>query len=592
MDQTTSLQLGYQKFRSIYAATIVFSFFGNLLMFVGPLYMLQVYDRVLTSRNETTLAVLTLIALAMLVSYGLLELIRTKLLVRAGLQFDEIVANPVFHRVVKQKTVLPGGHSQIALSDIDRVREFLTGHGVLAFFDAPWVPIYLALCFAFHPWLGMVATSGAAIIFGLALANEVITRRALIDAGEAAQGASFFANATMQNAEVIQALGMEEPLTSSWSKRHDKMLFNQALGSDRAGLIMATSKSIRMSLQIAIIGVGAFLAINQEISPGVMIAASIIMGRALSPVEQAVGQWKQFVVARTSHKRLKLLFDNTPDDEERVKLPAPEGHLSVEGLCANVPGAHDPLLRGVSFGLHPGEVLTIVGPSGSGKTTLVRHLVGASIPVAGAVRLDGTELQHWQPRQLGRYMGYLPQDVKLFGGTIAENISRFEENPKDADIVAAAKLAGAHEMIQRLSNGYSTDVGERGIFLSGGEKQRIGPARAVYRNPSLIVLDEPASNLDSVGEQALAACVQEVKAMGKTVILITHKANLLSLSDKTLMLVNGMVEKFAPTSDFFGRRVETDPQEKVAHAHLSKGVDSKTNINPLPSSRTKAPRRT
>jgi ATP-binding cassette subfamily C protein len=591
MGQASSLQFGYRKFRSIFAAAVVFSFFANLLMFVGPLYMLQVYDRVLTSRNEMTLIMLTVIALAMLVSYGVLELIRTKMLVRAGLQFDEIVANPVFHRVVKQKTVLPGGHAQVALSDIDRVREFMTGHGVLAFFDAPWVPIFLALCFAFHPWLGAVATSGAVIIFGLALANEFVTRQALIDAGEAAQRASFFANATMQNAEVIKALGMEEQLTSRWSKRHDEMLLNQALGSDRAGLIMATSKFIRMSLQILILAVGAFLAINQEISPGVMIAASIIMGRALSPVEQAVGQWKQFVAARTSHKRLKLLFDNMPDDEEYVELPVPEGNLSIEGLFANVPGTHDPLLRGVSFALRSGEVLTIVGPSGSGKTTLVRHLVGASIPAGGAVRLDGTELQHWRPRQLGRYMGYLPQDVKLFGGTIAENISRFEDKPNDADIVAAAKLAGAHEMIQRMSNGYNTDVGERGIFLSGGEKQRIGLARAVYRTPCLIVLDEPASNLDNVGEQALAACVRELKAMGKTVILITQKANLLGLSDKTLMLVNGMVEKFGPTSDFFARRLKPDPQDEVEHAHQPKDVDRKNNIGLPPAARARKPRR-
>lgn len=580
MDQISSLQLEYRKFRSIFAATIIFSFFANLLMFVGPLYMLQIYDRVLTSRNEMTLVMLTIIALAMLVSYGLLELIRTRLLVRAGLQFDEVVANPVFHRVVKQKTVLPGGHAQIALSDIDKVREFMTGHGILAFFDAPWVPIFLALCFAFHPWLGMVATGGAVIIFGLALANEFITRRALVEAGEAAQGASLLANATMQNAEVIQALGMEEQLTSRWSKRHDDMLLNQALGSDRAGLIMAISKFIRMSLQIVILAVGAFLAIQQEISPGVMIAASIIMGRALSPVEQAVGQWKQFVGAHISHKRLQLLFDNIPDDEQYVEQPTPAGELLVEGLFANVLGTHEPLLRGITFRLHPGEVLTIVGPSGSGKTTLVRHLVGASISTSGAVRLDGTELQHWNPRQLGHHMGYLPQGVKLFGGTIAENISRFEEKPNDADIIAAAKLAGAHELIQRLNNGYNTEVGERGMFLSGGEKQRIGLARAVYRAPCLIVLDEPASNLDSVGEQALTACVRELKAMGKTVILVTHKANLLGLSDKTLMLVNGMIEKFGPTNDFFGRRVAQNAPSRGSHTRTPKDFDKTRPASP------------
>jgi PrtD family type I secretion system ABC transporter len=375
---------------------------------------------------------------------------------------------------------------------------------------------------------------------------------------------------------------MEEHLTSRWSKRHDEMLLNQALGSDRAGLIMATSKFIRMSLQIMILAVGAYLAIHQEISPGVMIAASIIMGRALSPVEQAVGQWKQFVGARTSHKRLKLLFDNMPDDEEHVELPVPTGELSVEDLFANVPGTHETLLRGTTFQLHPGEVLTIIGPSGSGKSTLVRHIVGASVPVGGAVRLDGTELKHWSPKQLGRHMGYLPQDVKLFGGTIAENISRFENGAKDADIIAAAKLAGAHDMIQRLSNGYNTDVGERGMFLSGGEKQRIGLARAVYRAPCLIVLDEPAAHLDNIGEQALATCIHDLKAMGKTLILITHKANLLGLSDKTLMLVDGMVKKFARTRDFFGRPVSQETLDNDARLHTPKSIDKKTSIDASP----------
>ncbi len=565
MHQKNSLQIAYGKFRSAMAATIVFSFFTNLLMFVGPLYMLQIYDRVLASRNEMTLVMITGIAVTMLLCYGLLEFTRSRLLVRAGLQFDEVVANPVFHRVVQQKTATPASNAQIALTDIDKVREFMTGQGILSFFDAPWVPLFLALCFAFHPWLGLVATVGALIIFALALTNEFATRGALQDAGKASQSANHFVNTTMQNAEVIRALGMEKPLKQRWLKQHDEMLLHQAKASDRAGSIMATSKFVRMSLQVAILGVGAYLAIQQLISPGIMIAASIVMGRALAPVEQAVGQWKQFVGARAAHARLKQLFAQVAEQEERVELPAPKGKLSVDKLFATVPGTRDALLRGISFNIEPGEVLAIIGPSGSGKSSLVRHLVGAANPASGAVRLDGTEMQHWGPDQLGRYIGYLPQDVKLFSGSVAENVSRFAEGADDKDIVIASKLSGAHDMIQTLGNGYETEVGDGGMFLSGGQRQRVGLARAVYRLPSLIVLDEPNSNLDSMGEKALIQCIQELKKMGKTVIFVTHKSNLLAVSDKTLMLMNGAVEKFGPTKELFAQqKQQQQPRSKVA----------------------------
>ncbi|MGA9412633.1 MAG: type I secretion system permease/ATPase, partial [Roseobacter sp.] len=491
MRQKTSLQLAYSKFRSTFFTTIFFSFCTNLLMFVGPLYMLQVYDRVLSSRNETTLLMISGIAVAMLLSYGLLEFIRSRVLVRAGLQFDEVLANPVFHRVVKQQTALPGSNARICLTDIDKVREFMTGQGILAFFDAPWVPLFLALCFAFHPWLGLVATAGAIIIFILALTNEFATRNTLQDANAASQGANNFVNSTMQNAEVIRALGMEKQLTKRWLAQHDKMLSHQAKASDRSGGIMASSKFVRMTLQIAILGTGAYLAIHQEISAGILIAASIVMGRALAPVEQAVGQWKQFIGARSAHKRLKKLFDDITEQEERTELPAPKGNMTVDKLFATVPGTRETLLKGISFSIKQGEVLALIGPSGSGKSTLVRHLVGARTPMSGAVRLDGTEMHHWDPDQLGRYMGYLPQDVKLFGGTVSENISRFEDEPSDADVIEAATLAGAHDMIQTLSNGYETDVGDGGMFVSGGQRQRVGLARAVYRHPSIVVLDEP-----------------------------------------------------------------------------------------------------
>lgn len=570
MNAKTPLAKAYGRFRAVFGATILFSFFSNILMFVGPLYMLQIYDRVLASRNELTLVMISTIAIALLVTYGLLEFIRSKLLVRAGLQFDEMLASPAFNRVIRHRLANPnsGGHS--ALQDIDRVREFMTGQGILAFFDAPWVPLFIGLCFAFHPWLGMVALIGAVIIFILALINEFGTRGLLQEAGSANQGAAHFVSTTMQNVEVIRALGMEKQLANKWLKQHDDALDKQARASGRAGAIMATSKFVRMTLQIAILGTGAYLAIIQVVSPGIMIAASIVMGRALAPVEQAVGQWKQFVGARQAHKRLKEIFASLNDEELRMKMPALKGNLAVQGLIAMAPGSRPgmtnkpALLKGVSFAINQGEVLAVIGPSGSGKSTLARHLVGAAQAQSGTVRLDGTELQHWDTDQLGRHMGYLPQDVKLFRGTVGENISRFVEDATDDEIVAAAQLSGAHEMIQTLSDGYDSDVGDGGHSLSGGQRQRVGLARAVFRNPNVIVLDEPNSNLDAHGEQALAACIQEMKKRGKTVVLITHKANLLALTDKTLMLVNGSVEKFGPTRELFAQQAQAQQQAQAA----------------------------
>jgi len=574
MPQKNSLQIAYGRFRATLLTTLLFSFCINLLMFVGPLYMLQIYDRVLSSRNATTLLMISAISVLLLVSYGLLEFTRSKLLVRAGMQFDDVIASPVFNRVVRQQTANPQSGAQIALSDIDKVREFMTGQGILAFFDAPWVPLFLALIYAFHPLLGLVATGGAVVIFALALANEFATRNELQEAGKASQGATHFVSTTMQNAEVIRALGMEKQLTKRWLDRHDTTLGHQATASGRAGAILASSKFVRMSLQVAILGTGAYLAMNQQISAGIMIAASIVMGRALAPVEQAVGQWKQFVAARGAQKRLKQLFTVIGDEEERLELNEPKGKLTVEQLFASVPGSRDTLLKNINFSVEPGEILAVIGPSGSGKSTLVRHIVGASLPASGAVRLDGTELHHWGPDQLGRNLGYLPQDVKLFRGSVAENISRFVEQPLDTDIIAAAGLSGAHDMVQHLGQGYETDVGDGGNMLSGGQRQRVGLARAVYANPALIVLDEPNSNLDSSGEQALIACIQELKKRGKTLVLVTHKTNLLALSDKTLMIVNGAVEKYGPTKELFSAA----PQQAAPAAQKKAGAGKSSAV--------------
>ena len=549
MMSLSPLKQAYAKYRAILMATVVFSFFVNLLMFVGPLYMLQIYDRVLASRNETTLVMISAIAVALLVTYGLLEFIRSRMLVRTGLQFDQILASPLFSRVMRMELANPTGGGRNALADSDKVRDFITGSGILAFFDAPWTPLFLVLCFAFHPWLGIVATGGALLIFSLAILNEILTRNALQEASLAGGNAANFAGATLQNAEVIRAMGMTDQLSARWLDQRHKMLVAQAKASDFAGIVMSSSKFIRMTLQVAILGVGGYLAVKQEISPGIMIAASIVMGRALAPVEQAVGQWKQFVGARQANARLHTLFSNFADEPDRMTLPDAKGNISVEGLTSVAPGTRDAILRGVSFGINAGECLAIIGPSGSGKSTLAKHLVGVAQPVGGTVRLDGVELKHWDPKQLGSSIGYLGQDINLFAGTVAENISRFQEDAKDSDIVAAATLAGAHQMISSLNGGYDTAVGNGGAGLSGGQRQRIGLARAIYSLPNLIVLDEPNSNLDSEGEAALANCISQLKAAGKTVIVITHKANLLSLTDKTLIMAGGTVQRFVETKE-------------------------------------------
>ena len=561
MSATNPLQNAYKKFRAIFGATILFSFFVNLLMFVGPLYMLQIYDRVLTSRNETTLVVISVVAVALLLTYGLLEFVRSRMLVRAGLQFDSILSRPLFDRVARMQLVNPNNGARTALGDADKVRSFITGQGVLAFFDVPWTPIFLILCFAFHPWLGWVATGGTVVIFILALLNDFLTRNDLKAANTEGQKASEFAGATMQNAEVIRAMGMQDALAERWQTKRDGMLISQAHASDWAGAVMASSKFVRMGLQVAILGTGGYLAMNGQISPGVMIAASIVMGRALAPVEQAVGQWKEFVAARQSNARLKKLFETIADEPERLQQQMPTGHLSAEGVTTVVPGTRDMILRAVSFDLPAGQTLALIGPSGSGKSTLARHLVGVGDPVNGSIRLDGVELSHWDRNQLGAAIGYLPQDMKLFAGSVAENISRFKDDASDEEIVEAAKMAGAHEMISGLSEGYATQIGNDGARLSGGQRQRVGLARALFGNPCLVVLDEPNSNLDSEGEKALAQCLNQLKKKGTSVVLVTHKTNILSATDLTLILKDGAVQKLAPTKELLQAPKQTQPMQ-------------------------------
>ncbi|WP_442580421.1 type I secretion system permease/ATPase [Mesorhizobium sp. ASY16-5R] len=537
-----------RTYRAILFSVVLFSAAINMLMFVGPLYMLQVYDRVLQSRSEMTLLALTGIAVAMLAVYGILEWLRSRVLVRAGLRFDEIVAKPLFSRVVTTTLLQPNAKSEFALSDIDRLREFLTGTGLIALCDVPWVPVFLVVCFIFHPWIGYLATGGALVIFVLTLLNEVLTKKTLNEASASSQTAQHFASTTLQNVEVIRALGMEQNLRARWALMHRKMLELQATASDRAGVLMSTSKFVRMVLQTAILGLGAYLALESEITPGMMIAASIMMGRALAPVDQVVGQWKQFIGARQAYGRLRDMFSRLPDEEERTKLPRPLGALSAEQIVVAPPGSRTPIVSGVNFSIEAGEAMALVGPSGAGKSSLVRALVGVWTPLAGAVRLDGSELSHWNKHELGEYLGYLPQTVELFAGTIAENIARFKEVDAE-EIILAARRAGVHEMIQGLPDGYETQIGVSGRQLSGGQRQRIGLARALFGDPAVVILDEPNANLDMEGEEALLRALRDLRERKRTVIFVSHKIGLLALSDKALILAEGRMRAFGPTKD-------------------------------------------
>jgi ATP-binding cassette subfamily C protein/ATP-binding cassette subfamily C protein EexD len=537
-----------KTYRSVLFSTIVFSAAINALMFVGPLYMLQVYDRVLQSRSEMTLLVLTFIAVFMLAIYGVMEWLRSRVLVRAGMRFDDTLSNPLFNRVVTSTITQPQAKANFALGDIDRLREFFTGSGLIAICDVPWVPVFLVVCFVFHPLIGWVATIGAAVIFVLALLNELVTRKSLGEANTHSQSAQHFANTTLQNVEVIRALGMEDSLRQRWAEMHRKMLELQAGASDRAGILLSASKFVRMGLQVAILGTGAYLALEGQISPGVMIAASIMMGRALAPVDQVVGQWKQVIGARQAYTRLKQLFEMLPGEEQRLQLPKPQGRISAEQLIISSPGSRTPIVQGVSFQLEPGETLALVGPSGAGKSSLVRALVGIWSPLAGAVRLDGSELEHWNRSELGNHMGYLPQSVELFAGTIAENIARFRETDAES-IVLAAQRAGVHDLIQSLPEGYATQIGVGGQQLSGGQRQRVGLARALFGDPAFIVLDEPNANLDGEGEAALVRALKDLKERRRTVVFVSHKTGLLALSDKTLIMADGRMRAFGPTRE-------------------------------------------
>lgn len=532
-------------FRGVFLSVGCFSFAMNLLMLMPTIYMLQIYDRVLASRNEFTLLMLTVIMLGI---YGLeaaLEVVRSRVLIRVSSTLDLQLSNRVFDASFRRYLAVRSGTPGQALGDLSNLRQFLTGKGILSFFDAPWAPIYLFVIFLFSPWLGLFATVATLVLVGLAYMNERMTAQALGEANRLAQAASNYAAGSLRNAEAIEAMGMLPNLRRHWQNRQMGVLRLQSDASERGALVAAVSKLFRLATQSGILGVGALLVIDNQLTPGGMISASILLGRALAPVDMAIGTWRSTVLARGAYARLNQLLEADPVPVERTALPRPQGLVTAENLVLAAPGSRNPILKGVTFAAQPGMLVAVIGPSASGKSSLARGLVGVWTPLAGTVRLDGADIAKWDKAELGPWIGYLPQDVELFDGTVAENIARFGERDS-GKIVEAAQRAGVHDMILRLPDGYDTRIGEGGLALSGGQRQRVGLARAMYGDPALLVLDEPNANLDEAGDSALLEALQAMKREMRTVFVMTHRPNVLNVADTVMILAGGTIKAYGP----------------------------------------------
>ncbi|MGX1415655.1 MULTISPECIES: type I secretion system permease/ATPase [Bradyrhizobium] len=558
------LRQALQACQGYFVTAAIFSLAINLLYLAGPLYMLQVYDRVISSASEVTLLMLTLALLLAFMALAGLDAVRARVLTCTSIRLDRKIAPRVMTAIIDHSTRIGGARSQL-LRDFDTFRQFITGSGIHAIFDLPWAPIYIAVIFALHPFLGAFALGCTIILVLMAFLNEWIVKPPLSESSEAANRNYSFTEMSLRNTEVVRAMGMTAGLLKRWGRDRDRMLERQVAASDRAATMQSLIRFLRLSMQSLILGLGAYLVIERLTTAGAMFAASILLGRALQPVEQIVGSWRSLNSARGAFLRVCELLAANPPRQSGLTLPRPEGRVSVEGLSFAAPGTSRPILRGVTFQVEPGEVLGIIGPSGAGKSTLARHIVGVQAPSAGAVRLDGSDVSTWIRSSLGEHLGYLPQDIELFADTVAANICRFKDGD-DKAIILAAQMADVHEMILRLADGYDTQVGEGGAILSGGYRQRIGLARAVYGHPSLVVLDEPSSNLDSEGDAALAECIMQLKRRGTTVVIISHRPATIGVVDKIVVLREGIVEMFGPRQEILSRLTRPVPVPAVRGA--------------------------
>jgi ATP-binding cassette subfamily C exporter for protease/lipase/ATP-binding cassette subfamily C protein EexD len=552
------------SYKKIFYWLLFFSALINFILIVPALYMFQIYDSVLTSRSFETLLVLTFIAVFFYLVMSFLEWVRSQILVRLSNDFDDKLSDRTFQAsfsaIINSGSIAPSQH----FNDLTTLRQFLTGTGIFAFFDSPWAFIYLVVIFIIHPMLGLFALGAQIVIFSTAIVSEYITKKPIQEANKAYQLANIFLQTSLRNAEVIEAMGMHENIKRKWRERYNKVIVLQTEASEKAGRIQSINRFIRISAQSLILGLGAYLAIHNIITPGMMIMGSILMGRALSPVDMAVGAWKQFVSARQSYRRLEELFTSYPLPEKRLPLPVPTGKLKVENVVVVPPGSNKEVLKAVNFEANPGEIIAIIGPTASGKSSLAKTIVGVWKPFIGSIKLDGADLRLYNKEQLGKYIGYLPQDIEIFSGTVAENIARFGEINMEL-VIKAAMIAGVHEMILNFPNGYETEVGEAGGYLSGGQRQRIALARAIYGDPVLIVLDEPNSNLDEEGETALTRALMLLKKMNKTILVISHKMNILSISDKIMLVGGGGIQLFGPREEIMEilKRAEIAGREKI-----------------------------
>ncbi len=536
--------------KGAFIVTGLFSMIINILMLTGPLFMLQIYDRVLSSGSIPTLVALFILVAILFAFLGLLEMVRSRVMIRVGARMAERLSSRVFSAIIKTSII---GRTKVntggALAELEALRQFLSGNGPFVFFDAPWVFLYIGVIFFFHWTLGLLALVGAIVLFILALLNDFRTRKLLISAAQASGTGNKFVETGRRNAEVLTVMGMQKSFLGIWKNEHDKALSQHVEASDRGGTISSITKGLRLFLQSAMLAAGAALAVQQLISPGTMIAASIIMGRALQPVEQGIGQWRGFVRARQAYRMLNNLLAATQDVPQQMDLPVPKGAVKVEHLRIAVPGTQKLILNNVNFAIKPGSGLGVVGPSASGKSSLLRALTGIWMPVGGSVRLDNATLDQWDPEILGKHIGYLPQDVELFAGTVKDNISRFDPDASGEDVISAAQNSGIHEMVLQLTGGYDFEVGDFGENLSAGQRQRVGLARALYHDPPLILLDEPNSNLDVAGDIALTQTILGLRARGRTVIIVAHRKSAIEAVDQLLYLEAGSQQLFGPKDE-------------------------------------------
>ena len=540
------LAASFNDVKSYFIYAGLFSAAVNLLMLVPVIYMLQVYDRVVSSGSYSTLAMLTLLMVALTAALGGFEWVRSMILIAASNRIEKNLRRRVSDATFKRALLTGGAVSNSQpLSDLSSLRQFLTGNGLFAFFDAPWFPIYVFVMFMFHPLFGYAAIFAGIVMVALAYTTEKVTSKKLQDANSQSNWINNQVNGTLKNSEVIAAMGMADDLRHRQEKRFDQVLTLQTDASRSAGLLQSLSKTFRMVMQSLLLGLGALLALRQEISPGMMIAGSLLLGRALAPIDMLVGTWKGFTLARGQYDRLGQLLNQIPKDADTMSLPAPTGKLSAEQVMVVPPGSKNIVVRGVNMELNAGEALGIVGPSASGKSCLARALLGIWPTYSGKVRLDGADIFAWDRTELGPYIGYLPQDIELFDGSISENICRFGDVDPDK-VVEAARTAGVHDLILHLPQGYDTVIGGSGGILSGGQRQRIGLARAIYGSPKYLVLDEPNSNLDDKGERELVEAIRRIKSEGATVIIITHRTMVLQCVDKILVMRDGAASHFGP----------------------------------------------